>query len=228
LESVNKPSLDAMFRVEGTNLINSKLKKSLFSKLKNIAEGASVVEKASGFAYPPYYVEPILTVVESYDNTGGLGVLYARTRPVETGGVVIILVELSAPLVLFGTKSFLKLVMAHEMLHYIELVRSFTKMDIASQITSSSIFEESFVDTARTIDPAKIYSDKKLAALLKKRERTGFTDEKLNEKCRVKWIEKGLPTTRIPVGRNQANVSVESIIRTKFDPRLKDFVARLT
>lgn len=228
MESVNKPSLDVMFRVEATNLLAPKMKKSLAAKLKNILEGVKAVEKASGFAFPPYFIEPVLTVVESQDNIGGLGVLYARTRPVESSGVVVILVELSAPLVLFGTKSFVKQVLAHEMLHYVELVRSFAKMDIASQITSSSIFEERYEDSARAVDPSKVYSDKKLVALLKKKERTGFSDEKLNEKCRIKWIEKGLPTTKMPVGRNQANVSVESIMRTKFDPKLKDFVARLT
>lgn len=228
IESVNKPILDVMFRVGGTNLLGPTMKKTISAKSETILEGVKAVEKASGFAFPPYYIEPVLTVVESHDNIGGLGVLYARTRPMESSGTIVILVELSAPLVLFGTKSFLKLVLAHEMLHYVELVRNFTKMDIASQITSSSIFEESYEDSTRLVDPSKVYSDKKLVGLLKKREKTGFSDAKLNEKCRLKWIEKGLPTTKIPVGSNQSNVSVESIMRTKFDPKLKDFVARFT
>ncbi len=112
--------------------------------MENVVYGVKVVENASGINYPPYYVEPVLTVVESQDNLGGIGVLYARTVPVDATGKVSIVVELSAPLILFGTKTFLKIILAHELLHYVELVKSFTRMDIASQITSSSIFEEQY------------------------------------------------------------------------------------
>ncbi|MHB8567044.1 MAG: hypothetical protein ACYC7D_02500 [Nitrososphaerales archaeon] len=204
-----------------------KLKKSIASKMKNVIEGVEATEKSSGLQYPPYYVEPILTLVESRDNVYGLGVLYARTRPVESNGTVRIVVELSAPLLLYGSKSLLKVILAHEMLHYVELVRRFVKMDLVTQITSASIFEEGFEDASRAIDPSKVYKDKKLIALLRKKEKTGFTDEKLNEKCRVKWIEKGLPIAKIPAGRNQASISVESIMRTNFDPKVRDLIANI-
>ncbi len=219
--------MDPLFRVASTNLLPQKLKKSIGAKMKNVEEGIRVAERASGLSYPPYFVEPVLTIVESQDNIGGLGVLYARTRPVESNGMVAIVVELSAPLVLYGTKSFLKLVLAHEMLHYVELIRRFTRMDLVTEITSSSIFEEKYADAARAIDPSKVYSDKKLVASLKRKEKSGFSDEKLNEKFRKKWMEQDLPVAKIPVGANQANFSIEAIMRTKFDPKLKELVSKL-
>ncbi len=112
--------------------------------MKNVEEGVAFVESSiaqPGVRYPPYFVEPLLRVVESRDNIGGLGVLYARTIPVDVNGHVSVLVELSAPLVLYSTKSLLKTILAHELLHYVELVKRFSRMDVVSQITSSSVFE---------------------------------------------------------------------------------------
>jgi len=219
--------MDSLFRVEATNLLDKKMKKAVASKMKNVIEQVKLVEKAAGIGYPPFYVEPVLTVVESNDNLGGLGVLYARTIPIEANGSVSILVELSAPLVLYGTKSLLKVILAHELLHYVELVKSFSRMDISSQITSSSVFEEQYQDGSRAVDPSKVYTEKRLISQLKKRHSGGFADEKLNEKCKTKWIEKGLPVKKIPMGANQATVSVEAIVRTKFDPKLKELISKL-
>ena len=222
--------LDPLVRIESSNLLNQRTKKSIAAKVKNLLDGVSSVEHSTGtpeIRYPPYFVEPVLRVVESSDNIGGLGVLYARTIPVEANEQVGVLVEISAPLLLYGTKSLLKTILAHEFLHYVELVKRFSRMDVISQITSSSVFEEGFEDASRAIDPALVYKDKKLISLLKKRETTGFTDDKLNEKCRTRWIEKGMPTARLPVGRNQASVSVSSLMRTRFDPGVMELIARL-
>ena len=158
---------------------------------------------------------------------GGLGVLYARTVPVDVNGRVEILVEVTAPLLLYSTKVTLRLVLAHEFLHYVELVRNFTKLDVVSQITSTSMYEERYSDYSRAIDPSKVFSNKKLVSDLKKRTSAGLDDEKLNEKCKTRWIEKGLPIAKIPLGSNQVRVSMESIVRSTFDPKVKSLVAGL-
>jgi len=219
--------MDALFRVESTDLLDRKLKKSIATKMKNVLEQVKAVESASGLTYPPYYVEPVLTVVESNDNMGGLGVLYARTVPVDANGSITIVVELSAPLVLYATKSLLKTILAHELLHYVELVKNFSRMDVASQITTSSVFEEQYQDGSRAVDPSFVYKEKRLISLLKKKETEGFSDSKLNEKCRLKWIERGLPVHKIPIGTNQASVSAESIVRTNFDPKVKELISKI-
>ena len=60
--------------------------------MKNIYSEIALVEKLSGLKYPQYYIEPVLTVAESTDNMGGIGVLYARTIPVELNDRVEIIV----------------------------------------------------------------------------------------------------------------------------------------
>jgi hypothetical protein len=219
--------LDPLFKLSKSDVLKNSVKRSIVAKMKSLVAVVSEVEKFSGITYPPYYVEPVLTVAQSSDNMGGLGVLYARTIPIEVSGRTEILVEVTAPLLLYSTKATLRLVMSHEFLHYIELVHKFTKLDLVSQITSNSIYEETYSDYSRAIDPAKVFSNRKLVSDLRKRTSAGLDDPKLNEKCRTRWIEKGLPIVKIPLGSNQVRVSVESLVRTNFDPKVKSLVASL-
>ena len=220
--------LDPLFKVERSELLNKKVKKSIASKLKNIFEAVQKIEDASGVTYPPYYVEPVLMVVPPSGNmVDGLGVLYARTIPVEIEAKVRIVVEFSAPLVLYATKTSLKLVAAHELMHYLELIRNFSTMNVTSQITSSSTFEESYVDSSRAIDPVLVFKDKRFAKTLAKRTSIGYNDPKLDEKCKTKWIEKGMPLAKISIGSNQVSIGVESIMRSEFDPKAQELVRKL-
>ena len=219
--------MDALPKIEASSL-DSKTKKSIASKMKNVVEGVQSVEKASGIRYPPYYVEPVLTVVPATGNVpDGLGVLYARTIPVEFEGTVRVVVEISAPLVLFATKATMKLVLAHEFLHYVELVKNFVSMDIVSQITASTIFEERFTDSSRAVDPARVFSSKKLVRDLGRKTSVGLDDPKLNEKCNDKWISKGMPMRRLAMGSNQVSISVQAIGHSKFDPKVIELVSRI-
>jgi hypothetical protein len=217
--------VDPLFKIATSDRLDAKTKRSVGTKLKKLIAGVREVENLSGLRYPPYYVEPVLTVTESGDNVGGLGVLYARTIPVDVSGRVEIVIEITAPLLLFATKTTLRIVLAHEFLHYLELIRNFTNMDMTSQITSSSIYEERYTDSSRAIDPGRVFSSKKLVSDLRKRASAGLDDEKLNEKSKVKWIEKGLPIAKISLGQNQVRVSVESILRSSFDPKAKELVS---
>ena len=220
--------VDPLFKLAKSERLDKKTKKSVEAKMKNLLACVSEVEKFSSLKYPSYYVEPVLTVTESNDNVGGLGVLYARTIPIEANGRVEIVVEVTAPLLLYATKVTLRLVLAHEFLHYVELVRNFTKMDVVSQISSSSMFEERYADSSRAVEPGKVFKNKKLVSDLKKRTSAGLDDEKLNERCKTKWIEKGLPVAKISLAGNQVRVSMESVMRSDFDPKVKNLVANLT
>ena len=226
-ESASDTKVDAFFKIQNSQFLDKRTKKSITTKIKNVEAAIKDVEAYSGITYPPYYVEPVLIVTEASDNVGGMGVMYARTIPVEANGAVQIVVELSAPLVLFSTKKTLRLVLGHEMLHYVELVRNFTRMDVVSQITSSSMYEERHTDYSRAVDPSKVFSSKTLVRDLKKRTSAGLDDEKLNQKCKEKWIEKGMPVKKIALGQNQVNVSIEAVVRSNFDSKLKDLISRL-
>jgi hypothetical protein len=219
--------LNPLGKVESSTL-SSKMKRSIGLRMKNLTESIAKVEHESGLRYPPYFVNPVLTLVPSSDNMiDGIGVFYARTIPIPFQGKIQIVVEFSAPLVLYATKKTMQLVVAHELLHYVELVKNFTSMSVISQITPSSIFEERYTDSSRGIDPALVFKNKRLVKELMKRASAGLDDQKLNEKCRIRWIEKALPMEKLPLGSNQVIISAESILSADFDPRLKEILSTI-
>jgi len=220
--------LDPLQRVKASDKLDEKMKKRIVAKMKNVYSAISDIEKLSELKYPQFYVEPVLTVSVSQDNFGGIGVLYARTIPVDTSGRIEIVVQLSGALVIYATKASLKLVLAHEFLHYIELIKDFSSGNISSQFTSSSIFEEHHLDSRRAIDPLKVFPRRKLAKDLARDLHGGFDDEKLNEKCRKLWIEKGLPTAKISMGENQVRISMESVANSQFDPKIVMFLSGIS
>ncbi|HKW05766.1 MAG TPA: hypothetical protein VJN71_10740, partial [Nitrososphaerales archaeon] len=178
--------MDALFKVEVSRDLDRKAKRSIASKMKVVTEAIEAIETASGLRYPPYYVEVLLTVVPENPASVDLGILYARTIPVETQRRVVIFVQLSAALLLYATKRTIRLVLAHEFLHYIDLIREFSRIDVSSQTASNSVFEEQFIDTSRAFDPGKVFDDKVLVRLLRKKTASGLLDPKLNEKCKTK------------------------------------------
>jgi hypothetical protein len=219
--------LNPLSKIETTDLLQNKIKKKIYAKMKNVDSAVSQIETLTGVRYPPYYIEPVLTVTTSQNVIDGLGVLYARTIPIEKTGKIQIVVQITAPLVLFGTKVTVRLILAHEFLHYLELVRNFSRGLVTSQIVSNSIYEEHYSDSSRAVEPSKVFKNKKLVADLKKRMKDGLNDEKLNEKCNTNWIEKGLPLGRISMGQNQVHLSMDSVFRSSFDNSALDFLKKM-
>ncbi len=223
-----KQKLNPLTLIQSTPELDDDIKKKILSKLKVVEEAVSEIEEMSGISYPEFYVEPVLTISVSSDSYGGIGILYARTIPVESKGTIEIVVQLSAALLLCGTKPTLRLIIAHEFLHYVELVKQFSSGRVLSQITSSSLFEEGYEDSGRAVDPIKIFRRKrKLAKELEAAFHGGFSDEKLNEKCRKSWIEKGLPTVRMAMGANQVKISMRAVASSAFDPKVVELVSKL-
>src|SRR5579872_2194743 len=198
---MGKLQVDPLLLLRASQKIDEKTRNRIVLRSKLLRDAVSEIEKISGVSYPSYYVEPTLTVSVASDNYGGIGILYARTIPVDTAGRVEILVQVSAALLLYSTKSTLTRVLAHEFLHYLELVKKFSRGHLSSELSSNSLFEERFEDGKRVIDARKVFPRRKrLAADLDADFQIGFSDEKLNEKCRKLWIEKGLPTVKIAMG----------------------------
>jgi len=94
--------------------------------------GIDRIEKASGINFPLAYIEP--SIVISHPNTGSFdyGILFARTIPVISNNKLEIIIQITAPLVAYGLKGTIHAILAHEFLHYLELVRRISKMDIVS------------------------------------------------------------------------------------------------
>jgi hypothetical protein len=202
-----------------------KLKPAVAKKVRDrfryLSTAIARVEKASGLAYPPYYIEPSMPLATSSVEFGSVGALYARVLPAKFEGRLSIIVQFTAPLIAFGLKGTIEAVAAHEFTHYVDLVRRFSRMQLTSDERVSTLFESGYADEERVVDPVRIFtSDKKLAALVKRKFKGGLSDEKLNEKVAKSWVEKGLPTKRVAPEENVVNIGVEVIAKTQFDPKV--------
>ena len=206
---------------EKSRKLPSSIIKKIKKRIKYVEDGISKIESASGLKYPSYYVEPILPLSSSHIEAYQIGVLYARIMPIETFTGLEILVQISAPLVVFGLKTTIRAVLAHEFLHYIELLRRFNNLDIVSDSLSTSLFESLYSDYGKLFEPKLIFKDRKLIKLLDEKFLNGPHDEKLHAKTLKKWIEKGLPTINLSPDSNIIRVPVSLILNMKIDPLLK-------
>lgn len=209
-----------------------KLKPSLVAKVKArgkyLAGAVARVEKATGLRYPPYYVEPTLPVAVTSVEYGSVGAFFARVIPTSFEGRISIIVQFTAPLVLFGAKGTVEAVAAHEFTHYVDLVRRLSGMSIVSEERATTLFEAGYADEERVVSPAKVFAkDKPLARLVAKKFTPNLTDAKLDEKVSTSWVSKGLPTRRVSTEENNARLDMEMVARTRFDPALLERIAAM-
>ena len=185
-----------------------------------IISGINRIEKASNVNFPIAYVEPSVIVSSSNPNSFEFGILFARTIPVITKNILQIVIQISAPLVAYGLKGTIHAVLAHEFLHYLELIRKITKMDLLSDEISTSIFENVYTDSERLFEPRAVFSDKTLLSHITKKFPSGFRDYKLEDKVTKYWIEKNLPITNITLDTNVAKLSPDLISKIRLAPNL--------
>lgn len=207
--------------VEKSGKLPSSILNKIRKRINYIEEGVARIELASGLKYPSYYIEPTLPLSSSQVETGRIGILYARTIPLEGILGLEILVQLSAPLIAFGLKTTIRAVLAHEFLHYIEFVRRFSKLDIVSDSLSTSLFEALYSDHERLFEPKLIFNDNRLVNLVNKKFSNGLNDKRLHERTLKEWIEKGLSTVTLSPNNNVIRLPVSSILKMKIDPLLK-------
>ena len=185
-----------------------------------IISGINRIEKASNVNFPIAYVEPSVIVSSSNPNSFEFGILFARTIPVITKNILQIVIQISAPLVAYGLKGTIHAVLAHEFLHYLELIRKITKMDLLSDEISTSIFENVYTDSERLFEPRAVFSDKTLLSHITKKFPSGFRDYKLEDKVIKHWIEKNLPVTNITLDTNITKLSPDLISKMRLAPNL--------
>jgi hypothetical protein len=201
--------------------------KKVKSRIKYVVEGVARVEKASGLTYPPYYVEPSLLVATSEVEVGQMGAIYARIIPVEGPAGVQVEVHLSAPLVAFGLKGTIQAVLAHEFMHYVELIRKFTTLDVLSDEITGTLHESLYADYERLYNPKWLFNDRPMIKLIEKKFAGGLVDDRLNDNTVKKWIKKGYPVEKIPPEANTVRIAIASILKTNFDPLLKNKLKQL-
>ena len=185
-----------------------------------VISGVNRLEKASGVNFPVVYVEPSVVLSSSNSNSFEYGILFARTIPIVTESALQVVIQISAPLVAYGLKGTIHAILAHEFLHYLELMRKISKMELLSDEISSSLFENIYADNERLFDPRAVFNDKTLLLHITKKFPSGFRDYKLEDKVIKFWIEKNLPTVNITLDTNIAKLSPDLISKMRLAPNL--------
>lgn len=182
-----------------------------------VEEGIKRIEKAAGTPYPISYVEPSAIVTGSGNMSFQYGILFARTLPVFFEEKFQVVIQISAPLVAFGLKGTIHAILAHEFLHYLELIRKISTMELVSDEVTSNLFESVYADSTRLFEPRAVFDDKTLLTHITKKFPAGFKDYKLEDKTEKFWIAKSLPVTNISLDTNIVKLSAEMLSKVSLD-----------
>ena len=225
-----KMSFDPLYKVHGAaraGQIPDKTYRLVIERLDLVKEGIERVQKASGLKYPYYYVEPSMVVSTSAVEFSQFGIFFARTIPVVgDDNLLRVVVQLTAPLVAYGLKGTIHAILAHEFMHYLELVSRIAKMRIVSDELSGTLFEGTYADAGRLLEERAVFkSDQTLIRHITTRFPEGFRDMKLEDKAIKLWMNKGLPMTRVPIDANVIKIPVEAMARLQVEQAIKDKIA---
>ena len=182
-----------------------------------VVAGINRIEKASSIQFPIAYIEPSLVISpsSSYD----YGILFARTIPVMFDEKFQVVIQISAPLVAYGLKGTIHAILAHEFLHFLELIRKISKMELLSDEISGNLFENVYSDETRLFEPRAVFQDRTLLNHITKRFPSGFRDYKLEDKVIKLWIDENLPQTNVSLDSNTVKLSMEALSKIKIDSK---------
>ncbi|MEM3186590.1 MAG: hypothetical protein QXQ39_07935 [Conexivisphaerales archaeon] len=187
------------------------------SRLPLLEEAISRIKAASKLNYPPYYIMPLLIIVKS-EVEYTTGIYYARNVAAVVNGRLNLLIEFTAPLLLYASRETLQAVAAHEFTHYLELIRRFTTALVTSP-SPSTIFEATYKDMQEAFPPAKIFGKyRSLVTLIEKKFPSGFVDEPLNKRTIKNWLDMKLPYAVVRPDDNAVSIPVQAIANANLDP----------
>ena len=219
--------MDPLFKVKEA-FQKGLISEDVFSLVKErfplVISGIDRIEKASEINYPIAYVEPSVIVSQPDPNSFQYGILFARTIPIILDDKLQVVIQISAPLVAYGLKGTIHAILAHEFLHYLELIHRVSKMEMLSDEISGSIFENVYADETRLFEPRAVFDDRTLLLHITKKFPAGFRDYKLEDKTLKFWIEKELPKTNISLDTNITKLSAETLAKIKLNP---EFITKL-
>jgi len=184
-----------------------------------VSDGIMRIEKASSIKYPTMYVEPSILISGS-TNSLDVGILYARTIPLIIHDSIHVVIQISAPLVAYGLKGTIHAILAHEFLHYLELVTRLSKTELLSDEISSNLFENVYSDNTRLLEPRSVFNDNMLISHITKKFPSGFRDYKLEDKVIKFWIEQKLPVSKISLDTNTVKLNATQLSNIKLDELL--------
>ncbi|MEJ2261774.1 MAG: hypothetical protein P8X83_09045 [Nitrosopumilaceae archaeon] len=213
--------MDPLIRLKDAHksgLIPDEVFELVLKRFPITVSGINRIEKASGIRYPVAYVEPSIVLSSPNSNSYEFGILFARTIPIAFEDQFRVVIQITAPLVAYGLKGTIHAILAHEFLHYLELMRKISKMDLLSDEISGNLFENVYADETRLFEPRAVFKDRTLLDHITKRFPAGFRDYKLEDKVIKYWIDKGLPKNNVALDANTVKLSMESL--SKFMKRI--------
>ena len=189
--------------------------------------GINRIEKASGIRYPVAYVEPSLVLTSPGQNSYEFGILFARTIPILFDDKFQVVIQISAPLIAYGLKGTIHAILAHEFLHFLDLMRKISKMELLSDEISGNLFENVYSDETRLFEPRVVFKDRTLLNHITKKFPAGFRDFKLEDKVMKFWADRNLPKSNISLDANTVKLSAESLSKINLDPAFVSKIAQL-
>jgi hypothetical protein len=189
-----------------------------------VTNGIRRIENAARLKYPYYYVEPNLVISMSQVEFSQFGIFFARTIPVVNEQRQLnIVIQLTAPLIAFGLRGSIHAILAHEFIHYLNLVSRIMRMDVISDSISSTLFEERYGDSSRLMEPKSVFkSDRTLIDHLTRKFPEGFSDLRLEDKVVNEWINRRLPTTKVAIDANIIRLPIELMANLEVDEIVKE------
>ena len=204
--------------------------KLIIDRMDVIKEGVERIKRITSLDYPYYFVEPNLLVATSEIEYQQYSILYARTIPFCTPeNRIRIVIQLSAPLIMYGLKGTIHAVLAHEFLHYLNILKNIINLDVTSDNISNTLYENSFADNEKTLDLTKVFKgDSYLQKLVNKKFANGFNDLKLDKKTELLWIKKKLPIQKIMIGDNFIKVPFSALANTIVEDSIKSEILKFS
>jgi hypothetical protein len=216
------------------NALNSgQFPKKIYDLILNryniVTKGIKRIENAAGLKYPYYYVEPNVVISTSQVESSQFGILFARTIPmVNENSQLNLVIQLTAPLIAFGLLGTVHAILAHEFIHYLNLVGRIMRMDIISDSIPGTLFEERYGDSSRLMEPNLVFkSDRTLVDHITNKFPEGFSDLRLEEKVVNEWIKKGLPATKITIDSNIIKLPIELMANLEVDEVVKEKILEM-
>ena len=222
--------MDPLIRFKEAHLkgvIPDNVNELVLKRFPIVVQGINRIEKASGIQYPVAYVEPSVVVSSPESNSYEFGILFARTIPVMIDDKFQVVIQISAPLVAYGLKGTIHAILAHEFLHFLELMRKISKLDLLSDEISGNLFENVYADETRLFEARAVFKDRTLLNHIIKKFPAGFRDYKLEDKVIKHWIDKNLPKTNVALDTNTVKLSVESLSKLRLDPKFQKKIDEL-
>ena len=224
--------IDPLFKVKiayENKKIDTNMFKLILQRKTLVEDGICRIHRLTEIEYPQYFIEPSLLIATSPLEYEQFSIIYARTIPIcNRENKIDIFIQLFTPLVIYGLRGTIYSVIAHEFLHYLDILNKIINLDITSDSLNNTLFENLFKDNEKLFDHYRVFKkDKYLKKIISEKFENGFNDEKLNNKSIKLWIQKKLPIEKLPIENNYTKLSFSSIANTEIDEVIKKKISKL-